>query len=187
MEGDVIEIYDPQSMELIETYTVVKVTALGLSYDLTVDKRIREDISGCLVGNTTRVPALKVENCIIRNKRNRGILAQVRNSEIVNCAFYNVLHGPIMMNASFDIFAEAIIPRSITVRNCKFFDNNTAHGLSADVSAFRNGGTVLANTVRAIEVENNYFSRSGGVPYISAGRATVSQKIILPMISAAVP
>ena len=188
MEGDVIEIYDPQSMELIETYTVVKVTALGLSYDLTVDKRIREDISGCLVGNTTRVPALKVENCIIRNKRNRGILAQVRNSEIVNCAFYNVLHGPIMMNASFDIFAEAIIPRSITVRNCKFFDNNTAHGLSADVSAFRNGGTVLANTVRAIEVENNYFSRSaaGAVYFCGTGDCVAKNNLAYDICRSAV-
>ncbi len=175
-EGDVVEIYDPNSMELIGSYTVTDVTALGLSYDVTVDKRIREDITGCLVGNTTRVPELKVDNCIFRNKRNRGILAQVRNSEITNCAFYNVLHGPVMMNASFDIFAEAIIPRDITVKNCKFFDNNTCHGLTADVSAFRSGGTILADTVCGIVVENNYFSRSaGGAVYFCGTGDCVAQ------------
>lgn len=170
-EGDVIEIYNPQSMELMGTYTVESVTALGLTYDVTVDKRIRGDVSGCLVGNTTRVPALKVDNCIIRNKRNRGILAQVRNSEITNCAFYNIVHGPVMMNASFDIFAEAIIPRSITVKNCKFFDNNTGRGITADVSAFRSGGTILENTLQDILVENNYFSRSaaGAVYFCGTG------------------
>ena len=93
-----------------------------------------------------------------------------------------------MMNASFDIFAEAIIPRSITVRNCKFFDNNTAHGLSADVSAFRNGGTVLANTVRAIEVENNYFSRSaaGAVYFCGTGDCVAKNNLAYDICRSAV-
>ena len=182
--GDVIEIYDPNSMELIGSYTVEEALNYGMSYELTLDSRAPSGSEGYLVGNVTRVPKLRVENCIIRNKRNRGILAQVRESEIVNCAFENVLHGPIMMNASMDIFAEAIIPRNITVKNCKFFDNNTAHGLTADVSAFRSGGTVLPETITGITVENNFFCRSaGGAVYFCGTGSCIAKDNLMYDIS----
>ena len=182
--GDVIEIYDPESMELVGSYTVKEAYGVGMTYDLTLDSRAPSGTEGYLVGNATRVPKLRVDNCIFRNKRNRGILAQVRESEIVNCTFENVLHGPVMMNASMDIFAEAIIPRDITVRNCKFFDNNSGHGLTADVSAFRSGGTVLTDTITGIVVENNFFCRSaGGAVYFCGTGNCIARNNLMADIS----
>lgn len=178
-QGDVIEIYDPNSLALIDTYTVEEVTAYALTYELTLDRRVRNVELGYLVGNTSRVPNLKVDNCVIRNKRNRGILGQVRDSEITNCAFYNIIHGPVMLNAAIDIFDEAIVPRNIAVRNCKFWNNNYGYGLEADVAAFRYGGTVLPDTVRNIEVTNNFFynSAAAGVYFCGTGGCSASNNL----------
>lgn len=66
--GDIIEIYN-RAMEVVQTYTVTSVSGYGLVYEITVNKRVKEVEEGYLVGNLTRTPALTVDNCVFRNKR----------------------------------------------------------------------------------------------------------------------
>lgn len=160
VKGDMIEIYDNKTMESIGTYKVTAAENSGMTYTVTVDSRLRNVQKGYLIGNLTRTTALTVENCIFRNKRNRGILLQSHDSVVKNCTFSNVIHGAIMLHAALDIFSEAIIPRNCRVENCKFLDNNAGQGCHADVAVFRSGGTVLPNTIRTIEITNNFFYRS---------------------------
>lgn len=159
--GDELDIYN-LAMEVVGTYTVVDVTKSGLSYDITVDKRVRNVEPGFMVGNITRTPKFVVNNCIFRNKRNRGILAQSQNTEISNCAFVNVIHGPIMLNSAFDIFGEGIIPKNVMIKNNKFISNNQGFGLEADISAFRYGGQIKPSTIKEIKIQNNFFTKSSG-------------------------
>jgi hypothetical protein len=160
--GDQLEFFEGGSFTSKAIRTVVDVEAYGTSFEITLDQNLSTGLvsPNDLVGNLSRIPRVTIENSIFRNKRNRGILAQFRDSTIRNCAFYNILHGPLMVHAAFDVFAEAIVPQNIVIENNKFINNNQARGLSGDVSVFRHGGQIVSNTIRDITIENNYFYQS---------------------------
>lgn len=160
--GDQIEIYDGNSFKDKIIRTVTEVAVYGTSYELTLDQNISSKAItvGDLAANISRVPNVTIENSIFRNKRNRGILLQARNSIIKNNAFYNILHGPIMIHAAKDIFSEAVVPRNIVVENNKFFNNNGQKGTRSDISIFRSGGAIVENVIQNVIVRNNYISNS---------------------------
>ena len=157
--GDAIEIYDPSMMELLASYTVTAVEKRGSNYILTLDKRPKSDLIGMSCGNVTKSTHLSLDNCIIRNKRNRGILLQCRESEIINCTFQNVIMGAIQVLSVNDTFREAILPHNIRIENCKFLNN------IIDVSIFCYGdGTTnaVAGTLKDTFVRNCYFYSGSG-------------------------
>lgn len=175
--GDKLEVYNT-AMEVVASYTVESVEAFGLIYDITVDGSTRNIKEGYLVGNLTRSPEFIAENCVFRNKRNRGILCQTQNSQIRNCTFYNVIHGAINLHSSFDgFFNEGLIPRDVAVKNCKFVNNHSSVG--TDVAVFRNGGPIVPDTIKNITIENNYFESDMGqnVHFIGAGSCTVKNNL----------
>lgn len=176
-EGDIIEIYAPATFELYGTYTVKDVHKSLLTYTLTVDKFIRDDLIGKIVGNVTRSPKVKINDCIFRNKRNRGILLQSRDSDISNNTFQNIVHGGISLHSALDIFAEALVPGNVTVTNNKFINNNAGFGLEGDVSVFAYGSTGkgVAGAIKNITVKNNfiYGCAQAGVSLKSAGNSEV--------------
>lgn len=47
----------------------------------------------------TRSPIIEISNCLIRNKRNRGLLLQGRNVTVSNCEFSYVIHSAIQFIA----------------------------------------------------------------------------------------
>ncbi|MBQ9709643.1 MAG: right-handed parallel beta-helix repeat-containing protein [Clostridia bacterium] len=179
--GDVIEVYDPATFERKGTYTVESVNNSLLKYTIGVNKFVKDDFSGCIVGNVTRSPKVKINDCIFRNKRNRGILLQSRNCDISNNAFYNIVHGAISLHSALDIFAEAIVPGDVTVTNNKFFNNNLGYGLDGDVSVFAYGNTGkgFAGSIKNITVANNFITGNGqsGVSIKSGGNCTVSNNL----------
>ncbi len=158
--GDTIDVYNPENMEFIDSYTIKELVKNGTSYVFTVDKRPNRKIEGYNVGNATKVTELNLNNCIIRNKRNRGILLQSRKSQIVNCTFQNVVMGAIQVLSVTDTFREAIVPQDIKIENCKFISN------SDDISVFAYGskgtGSSIEDTIRNIEINNNLFYNTKG-------------------------
>ncbi len=185
--GDIIEIYN-RAMEVVQTYTVTSVSGYGLVYEITVNKRVKEVEEGYLVGNLTRTPALTVDNCVFRNKRNRGILCQTQNSSIRNCTFYNVIHGSVSLHSSFDgYFNEGLIPRDVTVENCKFI-NNCAEGSTADIFVSRFGGEIKPGTITGITIENNFFNGDFeyGLSFVGAGDCTAKNNLFYNDRSASV-
>lgn len=176
--GDKLEIYN-KAMEVVRTYTVKDVANYGLVYEITVDKRVRDVEEGFLVGNLTRTPKLVVENCVFRNKRNRGILCQTQNSVIRNCTFFNVIHGSVSLHSAFDgFFNEGLIPRNVVVENCKFI-NDVTTSASADVYVERYGGTIVAGVIKNITVRNNFFNGNFncGVSFVGAGECSVENNL----------
>lgn len=158
-KGDKIDVYEPTTMGLIDSFTIVDIAKIGTSYTLTVDKRPSKVTVGLNVGNATRVTKLKLNNCIIRNKRNRGILLQSRESEIVNCTFENVVMGAIQVLAVNDIFKEAIVPQDIVIANNKFINNYN------DLSVFAYGDNTskcVSGTIQNVDIYNNYFTNGYG-------------------------
>ena len=158
--GDQIDIYNPDNMGFIDSYTIKDMVKQGTAYTFTVDRRPNRDIVGYNCGNASRVTELNLNNCLIRNKRNRGILLQSRKSQIVNCTFQNVVMGAIQVLSVTDIFREAIVPQDIKIENCKFISN------SDDISVFAYGSmgssSSVSDTIKNVEIDNNLFYNTRG-------------------------
>ena len=158
--GDTIDIYSKETMGLVDTYTITDVYKSGSNYTLTVDRRPKNVEIGQNVGNVTKSTKMELDNCIIRNKRNRGILLQARNSSITNCTFQNVVMGAIQVLSVYDSFREGIVPQNITLNNNKFINNN------ADISVFAYGASggnhSVPSTIKNVEISNNYFYNGKG-------------------------
>ena len=157
--GDTIDVYNPENMEFIDTFKIVDLTKIGTSYTLTVDKRPSKVKENYTVGNASKITKMTLDNCIIRNKRNRGILLQSRASKIINCTFQNVVMGAIQVLAVNDIFREAIVPQNIEIYNNKFLNNYN------DLSVFAYGDNpskCVTGTLKNVDIHNNYFFNGVG-------------------------
>ncbi len=157
--GDTIDVYNPENMKFIDTFKIVDLTKIGTSYTLTVDKRPSKVKENYTVGNASKITKMTLDNCIIRNKRNRGILLQSRDSKIINCTFQNVVMGAIQVLAVNDIFREAIVPQNIEIYNNKFLNNYN------DLSVFAYGDNpskCVTGTLKNVDIHNNYFFNGVG-------------------------
>ena len=181
-EGDVLEVYDPTSFELCATYKVVAVESSALTTIVTVDKKVTDELVGKIIGNVTRSAKVKINNCIFRNKRNRGILLQTRDSDISGNTFQNIIHGPISLHSVLDIFSEALMPSNVTITNNKFINNNEGYGLGGDVAVFAWGlsGQGGVNVIQNITVKNNFFYNSArpGVYFTAGGNSKIENNLL---------
>ena len=183
--GDVLMLTDLNSVAALGYYKIAKVEpepTNGDGYRLTFDTKggtatvagetvtLETDISKIQDQNTqafanlTRTPELTIRNCLIRNKRNRGLLIQTRNVLIENCAFSNVLHGALSLLSEVSTFNESTSPKFVTIRNNKFLNND-----SYDLSATAYGSQLSLGSPDAISeltIENNFFAYTRSTPAI---------------------
>lgn len=171
--GDTLDVYDPKTMGFVDTFVIESLTKVGTGYRLYVDKRPSRDLIDLNAGNATKVTKLKLENCLIQHKRNRGILLQTRDSEIVNCTFRNVVMGAVQILSVTDQFREAIVPRNIKLKNNKFLNNQ-----GGDVSIFTYGSqgpnAAVPGTLQNVEVTNNFFANNPSVPINLRGTSEIN-------------
>ena len=122
--GDVIELYDKKTLARIKSFEIIELEKNGSNYEVKVKgingAKVDPEDTKFLLGNDTKATHLYLHNCLIQNKRNRGILLQARHCEISNCCFRNIIHGPIQILGVRDIFGEAILPDHVVVKNNKF-------------------------------------------------------------------
>lgn len=158
--GDVIEIFNPENMGRVDTFTLESVRKSGLNYILKLDRRPRNVVVGQSCGNVTKASHITLDNTLIRNKRNRGILLQGRDSKIVNCTFQNVMMGSVQILSVNDQFREAIVPANVQLANNKFLSNR---GGDINVFAYGEKGSV-PGTIFNIDITNNYHHNGSGNP-----------------------
>lgn len=159
-KGDVVEFFDPATMGRVATYTLSDVKKSGTKFILKVDERPRDIVPGQSCGNVTKASHITLENSLIRNKRNRGILLQGRDSVIENCTFQNVVMGAVQVLSVNDQFREAIVPANIVMKDNKFLSNR-----SGDISVFAYGSSgAVPGTIFNVDIENNYFYNGKGLP-----------------------
>lgn len=168
--GDTIEVYNPDGFAYSNSFTVQEVKRYGNNFELTLDRSIPRSYTNYLVGNTTKATHMTLENSLISNKRNRGILLQGKESVIRNCAFQNVLMGGIQVLAVADSFNEAIVPTDITIENTKFL--NCVDTLR--IFCYDSKGQSTVGTIHDVIVRNNYFSMSKGQEIFIQGTKDVS-------------
>lgn len=165
--GDVLEVYGKDTFDLRGRFTVVSAQGTEANQVITVKERIEGSVdwTNCVITNTSISPKFEFINNIVRNKRNRGILIQVRDVVIENNAFKNVGHGSISIHSSLDVFNEATMPKDIVVRNNKLINNGyLPYGsLRGDITAFAitsNGTVAPSGTIKGIKISNNYIENS---------------------------
>ncbi len=172
--GDVIDIYERAKFRYVGSFTITAIDEATGTY--TVAETLPETLNaGYVLCNGSKSPRLTMQNCFIGNKRNRGLLIQCRGAEIIGCTFQNIVHGAIQILSVSDHFAEGIMPRDVTVKNCKFLGNAIE-----DVHIFTWGpqGTT-AGTIKNVLVQNNYFYGTGAYPVdiLGGGDITVTENL----------
>ncbi len=167
--GDKVDVYNPTGMKYMDSFIVTAVSKAGTNFDLTLDKNMPSRGSnsylGFNLGNVTKAVHLTLENSVIKNKRNRGILLQGRDSVIKNCTFSNVNMGAIQILGVDDTFKEAIVPENIKVYNTKFL--NCWDDLQ--VFTFDASGNSTAGTLKNVEIYNNLFYHDTGTSLYMKG------------------
>lgn len=162
--GDVIEIYD-KNLNPVSSVTVESVQADSQYFTVVVKGNYDAAEAGFYAANVSVSPDFVFRNNIIRNKRNRGALIQLRGGVIENCTFSNLYHGAINLVAEVVSGAwETMMPADVTVKNCKFINNNHATGNNGDIYVFTltESGAAEAGAITGITVENNFFTQSAG-------------------------
>ena len=86
-----------------------------------------------------------------------------------------------MVHAARDIFAEAIVPRNVTISNNKFINNNQGYGTEGDIAVFTSGVSGdVTGVINNITVTNNfcYGSARLGVYFNSCGDSTIANNLL---------
>lgn len=170
-EGDELALYAKEDLHYLGR---VKVKAIS-GNDLTCEG-VTADMTNCFAANITGSPSLTVRNCFFGNKRNRGMLIQVRHVLIENCVFRNIVHGPIQVFTVPSSFGEGICPEDVTIRNNKFIgnDSNDIHLFSWSATGKKSPGVICK-----VDIRNNYFHRSLHYPVTisTGGEVRVEQNL----------
>lgn len=166
--GNVIEFYDKNTFEKLGSYTITEMLSnVGeSSYTFKVKEAMASamgwDLSNVVATNISKTAKFTFTNNIVRNKRNRGILVQVRDALISNNAFFNVGHGSISIHSSLDVFNEATMPKNIKIENNKLVNNNYLMSLAGDIYVFaRSSALGPVGTISEVSIKNNFIAKNG--------------------------
>ena len=109
-----------------------------------------------------------MRNCVLRNKRNRGVLIQTRNALLENNTFYNVIMTGIQIMTDCLNWYESLNPQKIIIRNNRFVNTNIKPNnygeygnADIDICVYGEGGVGKAGLIKDITIENNAFFNSG--------------------------
>lgn len=91
---------------------------------------------GDVLGNASRVAALRMRGCTVGANRSRGVLCQTRDAVIENCTFHKCRSAGVLVLTETTYFHESIGTRNVTVRgnlieNCNLSPTRTEGALAA--------------------------------------------------------
>lgn len=163
--GDVLNFYTKESLSYICSVEVAELAEEAAGYTVTTKEAIPESLTtDLLCANVTSAPKVTIENNVIRNKRNRGILFQSVDSVIRNNTFINVGHGALGIMTEASAFNEAIVPSNVLVENNKFIGCSAmtgAGGTTISVIAYgQNWVSAEAGAIKNVTIRNNFIAES---------------------------
>ena len=183
--GDTIEVYD----SLLELVAVLTVKTVEYQVDqnqhlVTVEEEIPSQVAaGMSVANATRTPRLLFENNIVRNKRNRGLLVQTRDSIIRNNTFSSIGSSSVSLLTMFINTIESLPVKNVVIENNKMVGNNVTGNAPGDISIMAyatNGAEPNEDTFENITVRNNFIANSQGaaINMRSTQKSEISDNLI---------
>jgi len=118
--GDMMEI---ARQDTLLPYATARVEACSLEPEHAIHRlRFAEPLPaglqvGDLLGNASRVPKLRMADCVVRHNRARGVLVQTRDAVIERCRFEGCTSSAVLVIAESAHFFESITARNVTIRN----------------------------------------------------------------------
>ncbi len=118
--GDRFEMNDDQSLEILDTFYVVRSEPdpAGKCCHVTLDRDIPDDVSVYLFSDPDEVPEVEFVNCHTSNHHARSLLMKSRKCLIENCLIENVFQDGIKISAE-KAWKEGINSEDVTVRRCR--------------------------------------------------------------------
>lgn len=121
--GDTVEVSRVDSMEVVDTLTVVDCTPMPDEWmcRVTFDHALPENTDGLILADVTRLPRVEFVDCDVSHHFARSVLLKNRDSLVENCTFHRA-QGPAVVAAAEAYWYEGVCPANLTVRGCRITD-----------------------------------------------------------------
>ena len=121
--GDTVEVSRIDSMEVVDTLTVVACTPMADAWmcRVTFNHALPENTDGLILADITRLPRVEFTDCSVAHHFARSVLLKNRDSLVENCTFHRA-QGPAVVAAAEAYWYEGVCPANLTVRGCRITD-----------------------------------------------------------------
>ncbi|MBQ2469499.1 MAG: right-handed parallel beta-helix repeat-containing protein [Clostridia bacterium] len=135
-KGDRMELTEASSCAPFDTYRVEEAAIVGENKcRVTLDREPPRDLDGMLFADPDQVPRVEFVNCKARNHFARSVLIKSREALIENCEFSDVFELGVKVAAESG-WAEGINSESVTVRNCRFYNNGRRYDICGGIAVY---------------------------------------------------
>ena len=156
--GDTVEVSRIDSMEVVDTLTVVGCTSLPDAWmcRVTFDHALPEDTDGLILADVTRLPRVEFVDCDVSHHFARSVLLKNRDSLVENCTFHRA-QGPAVVAAAEAYWYEGVCPANLTVRGCRITDCGM-WGEAAGIVVKADCDHPAGQTIRNVSITDNEIS-----------------------------
>lgn len=194
--GQTIAILEKGTLQPVFTTKIQTITRKTPSlFELTTEQTLPEDVTeGDILENLTQKPDVRMENCILRHNRARGVLLTCRTAEVRNCRFETAGAAVLLAGDTRNGFESGAITHVELSRNefldCAYIPDWGRAPIQVTPSAgfvpqkFYHGQLALrenrfcliddrllyARNIAVIQMENNHLKHSATYPP-TAGKA----------------
>ena len=153
--GDTVEVSRIDSMEVVDTLTVVGCTSLPDAWmcRVTFDHALPEDTDGLILADVTRLPRVEFVDCDVSHHFARSVLLKNRDTLVEDCTFYRA-QGPAVVAAAEAYWYEGVCPANLTVRGCRITDCG-AWGEAAGIVVKADCDHPAGQTIRNVTITDN--------------------------------
>lgn len=156
--GDTVEVSRIDSMEVVDTLTVVGCTSLPDAWmcRVTFDHALPEDTDGLILADVTRLPRVEFVDCDVSHHFARSVLLKNRDSLVENCTFHRA-QGPAVVAAAEAYWYEGVCPANLTIRGCRITDCGM-WGEAAGIVVKADCDHPAGQTIRNVTITDNEIS-----------------------------
>ena len=156
--GDTVEVSRIDSMEVVDTLTVVGCTPLPDAWmcRVTFDHALPGDTDGLILADVTRLPRVEFVDCDVSHHFARSVLLKNRDSLVENCTFHRA-QGPAVVAAAEAYWYEGVCPANLTVRGCRITDCGM-WGEAAGIVVKADCDHPAGQTIRNVTITDNEIS-----------------------------
>lgn len=153
--GDTVEVSRIDSMEVVDTLTVVDCTPMPDEWmcRVTFDHALPENTDGLILSDITRLPRVEFVGCDVAHHFARSVLLKNRDSLVEDCTFYRA-QGPAVVAAAEAYWYEGVCPANLTVRGCRITDCG-AWGEAAGIVVKADCDHPAGQTIRNVTITDN--------------------------------
>ncbi len=154
--GDVLELTVRDTLEIKDTYKVVKCEPMPEQWmcKVTLDHPLPESTDGYLLADITRLPEVEIIGCSASSHYARSILLKCRKALVEGNTFRHV-QGPAIVAAAETWWYEGVCPSNIIIRKNRVISCAERWGEAAGVVVKADCNNPSGQTISNILIEDN--------------------------------